>query len=713
MSTYPTILRRSLVVVHLLWAFVTAAAQPAQPDPATRPSADTANPFVAALHVRVRSYGDSVVLRWAPSRPGAWLAYSGIGYVVERKSTNAPATSTPFERLTPAPLRAWNLDEWKTRSRRANTYAGIAAQCLYGSMAVPNPATMDAMTMAATDLRNRHAFALLAADLDIVAADGLGLRFVDRSVVAGERYVYRIVTAARDTMYTLDTAVAAVAVDERTSALPPLQLRASATNGTVHLVWDALPLEGASAYLVERIGSDGTVTNLTPMPYVPMATTATAMVATPVFDDTTAGIGVPWRYRVTAIDAFGDRSTPAEIAAAGRDAVPPPVPNVEIPAVFGSSLVRLGWTPMTDVGDLAGYLVERGPSADGPFLVLTPDLIDRRSEGYLDTAGTPDEPFYIVTAVDTAGNRTSTHAMYAELVDTLPPSVPTGLVGLIDSTGLVFLTWNRGPERDLDGYRVLWANDSTHVFTAVSSRIHHDTVFIDSVSLETSTADVYYRLVAVDSRQYHSSPGPILRLRRPDMVPPEAPLLSDVIVTDSAVTLVVVPSTSGDVHHHLIERTTRTPGGGLVDVWSRRDSLPGRPERWTDTAVVPGVTYDYRAIAVDSNGLRSEPSQPMHGRPYGASRLQPVRRIDVSYDSTAGITTVVWECDAVPSEAWFVIYRGFEDYDLHQYRAVKAADRRFVDTDLVGNGRYRYAIRLLSATAESPMSEERALTVGR
>jgi hypothetical protein len=87
------------------------------------------------------------------------------------------------------------------------------------------------------------------------------------------------------------------------------------------------------------------------------------------------------------------------------------------------------------------------------------------------------------------------------------------------------------------GYRVLWANDSTHEFSSRTNEIWMDTTFVDTVSLNTLTRNVYYRIVAVDTRYHHSAPSDILELVRPDVVPPVAPIFTDVYVTETSVAL--------------------------------------------------------------------------------------------------------------------------------------------------------------------------------
>jgi hypothetical protein len=120
-----------LVGLTLAAAVVLAQRQTSQPPDTTQQETETL--FTPKLHVRAKSYGDSVVLRWAPSSPPSWKVYNRIGYIVERAVIDTTESGPlRYERLTPEPLRPWSLEEWKRRSRPEQTFAAIAVQCLYG-----------------------------------------------------------------------------------------------------------------------------------------------------------------------------------------------------------------------------------------------------------------------------------------------------------------------------------------------------------------------------------------------------------------------------------------------------------------------------------------------------------------------------------------------------------------------------------------------------
>jgi hypothetical protein len=684
---------RSFVLGILGLAMISAIAQSQQ-----QAAPDTANPFRAHLALTARSYQDSIVLRWGVSRSGAWAVYNDIGWIVERKRADGTTTTTPWERLTSVPIKPWTLREWTQRTSPTNTWAGVAAQCLYGSMAVPTPNGVDALRMAASDLGNRHGFAHLVADFDVQAAYGLGLRLMDRVADRGALLMYRVFPARQDSAFTLDTAYVSIAVGE--AYIPPkaIDLEAQESEGRVVLTWAMPPLYSASGFHVDRTGSDGTK-RMTSTPIVPMGTREVGLASSMSFTDSTVGMYVPYSYAIRAIDPFADLGPESVIRAMGRDKTPPPAPRVTAPVVFGSSVATIEWTSER-TPDLQGFRVERSLRSEGPYVPLHEGLLPAFGERFVDTAATSVEPWYHVVVVDTAGNEAPSLPAYVELVDTLPPSKPTGVIGFMDSTGRVLLTWHNGPERDLYGYRVLMANDSTHAFSQATNLILQDTVFMDSVEMRTTTPAVYYRVVAVDTRQYHSEASDICVVKRPDVIAPVSPVVRDVVVTDVAVMISFERSPSDDVKYHVLERASSDGR------WVVLDSTAAEASVIVDTTATPKVQHRYRLVAIDSSGLRSNPSTEITGRPYGRRRHGTVTSFTVQLDTAAQSARLSWQYSVPPSDDyWFVILRAYDDFAFTMLGSVRSSERQFVDKAMLGAGRYRYAVQVHSRVEEPPPSE--------
>ncbi|MCX7929424.1 MAG: hypothetical protein N2663_01710 [Chlorobi bacterium] len=673
-------------------------------------SSDTTDPTLAAyrellvpyLRLLVQSYGDSVVLRWAPSNAPAWRVYNRIGYIVERALLDT-TDSGPlrYERLTSQPLRPWTLEEWKQRSRPDQQFAAIAVQCLYGALSIPQPNTIPSMLDAATELENRFGFALFAADCDAHTANGLGLRLVDRNVQLGQVWVYRVFPARLDSVFLLDTVYLVAHVDPYRPWPPVLDLVADGHDRFVHLQWKNFPTGGYTGFNVYRTDPNGRRIKLNSTPIVPATPRGWSRRIEPWFEDTTAQWGIVYTYEVRGISPFAEEGEPATIRAKLRDRTPPPMPRTQKPIIYGMTMVRLQWD-IADVPDIMGFSVMKSDKPDRDWRALHTELLPPSQRAFLDTLADPDLPFYAIIAVDTAGNSSDYLPLYVDIHDTIPPAPPTGVVGAIDTNGIVRLEWRLGTERDLLGYRVLWANDTTHEFTQRTNLVWQDTVFYDTVAINTLTEYIYYRVVAVDNRYFHSVPSSIVAVRRPDVVPPVAPIFTDVRTYEDRVVLTWNPSSSLDVSQQILYRRAESDTS-----WTVRMQLPATAWQFTDTAVVPRVRYSYTLDAVDHSGLHSERALPVTARPYGSAEHAPVQSIRARYDSTSRTVILEWLYPQPPVERyWFAIYRAVDNYPLQIYESVEPTITRFVDRRLVGRGQYRYAVRVVTPTAQSPLSDE-------
>jgi fibronectin type 3 domain-containing protein len=660
---------------------------------------DTTNPFAVELRAVARAYPDSVVLRWGISRPGAWVEYNAVGWVVERKRIDAPSTAAPWQSLAATPIKPWTLQEWMQRTTPSNTWAGVAAQCLYGTLAIPTPSGVDALRLASSDLTNRHGFAHLVADFDAVTATGLALRFVDRNVEQGASYAYRVAPARQDSVFVVDTAYAFATPGQEYYPPTPIELAAQETEGRIVLTWTMPPTASASGFYVDRTGPDGTK-RMTTTPVVPMGTRDVGIGSSMSFTDSTVGMYTPYTYAVRAIDAFAELGPPVTITAMGRDRTPPNAPRVTAPVVYGNTVAVIEWTQQDRPADLQGYRVERSLRSEGPYLPLHDGILPAFADKYADTAATTQAPWYQVVVLDTAGNESASLPAYVELIDTLPPSRPIGVIGFMDSTGRVLLTWHRGTEADLYGYRVLMANDSTHDFSQATNLILQDTVYMDSVEMRTTTPAVYYKVVAVDSRQYHSEASEICVIKRPDIIAPVSPTVRDVVVGDVAVMISFERSPSEDVQFHVLERA------GTDDRWRVVDTTTAENSVFVDTTAPARMQHRYRVVAIDTSGLRSNPSTEVTARPYGRRVHSTVSTFAVELDTAAQTARLTWAYSVPPSQDfWFVILRAYDDFGFSMIGSVKSTDREYIDRSMLGSGRYRYAVQVHARTEEAPPSE--------
>jgi len=221
-------------------------------------------------------------------------------------------------------------------------------------------------------------------------------QFVDRfesgeGALEGAFYEYAVL-AADSARNMSDTAFVRLQIPDRTPPVSPAFIEATGQEGMrVQVRWSATPSTDATAYVVYRLGADGTRDSLL----------ARLPITQRFYRDEAVTVGQHYVYRVAAIDSSGNTgapSAPAKVLL--RDADPPAaVRNLQaILQPEGGVLLR--WEPVRS-SDLAGYRIERAEIPTGQYTLLYEAPVGELS--WTDTTGTATH-WYRVRAVDTSGN---------------------------------------------------------------------------------------------------------------------------------------------------------------------------------------------------------------------------------------------------------------------------------------------------------------------
>jgi uncharacterized protein len=657
------------------------------------------DPGFAKIMVIARADQDSVVLRWAPSTPHGWRIANRTGYVIERRSGIGE-----FVRLTPDTLHPWLPPQFIDEMNRLpdNPYLGLVLNALWADSLLLETEGQDTLKENAERNTNLFGYSMFAADNDPHIADALGLRFVDRNVKAGDHYTYRVrLNEGRE--YRIDSGMVVVDVGAARKNPPPANLIARGLDKRIELRWDPRTGEEYTGYVVLRSEDNGkTFNQLNRRPIVIVTSSDTTVHAQGGYTDTVVVNYKVYRYQVRGITPFGELGAAGEVRAFACDLTPPPAPVVRKPVQAGAKSIRLGWDLPAPGGDLVGFMISRSSQPDTNYHDLFKKKLPRTARDFTDKSATDAEPYYIVTSIDTAGNKAPSFPVMIALLDTLPPAMPNGLHGTIDTAGVVRIAWHPNRERNILGYRVLRANALNHEFTQLTGVVWRDTVFTDTVDVRTLTRSVYYRIAAVNLHYNHSRPTPPLGLHRPDMTPPEAPVFSDVLTSDSLVTLYWMPSASSDVHAHVLFK--RIPPKGE---WTQIASLPGKPSQYVDREVVQNTMYEYHIEAVDSSGLRSPAKLTVQARPFDSGIRPPVKELSSDFNAKDNTVALHWSYVPVKAEKLhFLVYRSKNGEPISRLRSVEHDRRAFVDADVTGPGLYEYAVKVMTQNgAESPLSD--------
>lgn len=652
------------------------------------------------IAVSARPSPDSITLRWAPLNFNVWQSGNLTGYRIERyvmaRDGNLLARaerSILVHSLKPLPAAAWETLVHTDR------YGAIAAQALFGASFEVDLQQSDVFTIVNKVKENeqRFAFALFSADMSPQVARASGLWFSDTQIKKGEKYLYRVVVNSLDSL----RGSVFISGDELQRLPEPKNVKAEFKEQLVTLRWNRDMETNYTAYLVER-SHDGI--HFTSIADTPLVTVSPTEVETryEYAIDSLGDLTKTYHYRIKGITPFGEQSPPSRIVTGKATPAVTQVPFISSTENRGNISIVVRWDfPHTNDHAIKGFDIERSGEPKGRFIRLTEKLISSDARAYED--GAPQQVnYYRVTAHGLDGERYPSHVYFTQLVDSVPPTNPQGLKAQIDDEGNVSLSWNPNTESDIFGYRVYKAFHQSEEFAQITRFPIPDPLFTDTVDLNTLNENIYYRIMAVDINQNHSSLSGLLKVPLPDKVKPQAPVFLPVKATNNGITLTWLPGGSEDIVQYEVYR--KSPA---YTQWELLKIVPSRSDtlyQFTDVNIRAGDTNFYTIIAIDDAGLESEPAGPVTGNRIN-SILQPVitwKRPQINREESQ--ITLTWNYNQ-PEIEGFRIFRSVDDEPPILFMSIAGDKKEFTDRVIPGQ-RYAYRIMALFPDGQKSMLSE-------
>lgn len=656
-------------------------------------------PGLRRIELAAKAFRDSIVLRWAPNDHVFWAQTKNEPYAVFRIVESIGDDTLEPDYILLDSIRPWSLEMFTPQMVAKDSLILVAAQSLYGAH---ESSEADGVIIQHSESVMRYGMAMLAADRSPLAADALGLRFVDKDVKPGNTYRYVILTRAADNVME-NGFVDVINVRDTFSRIEGFL--AEPKDKKINLVWSKRNDQFFSGYLLSRSDDGGrTFKPINETPFLFIQNQHTREDGNYSFLDSIESNYKRYQYGIQGIDAFGDTSALKIISAYGVDRTPPARPEIYFAESDSKQNIHLKWQmPVVDA-DLDKFHILLAGSVEGDYIPVSGELPGtERSFIYREEINTNRAYYFIVVAQDTAGNQQLSLPAFVHLIDSVPPSAPKNLRGLIDSLGIVNITWDHGTEPDLIGYRIYMGNNPAHEFTQLSKTSTPLNVWRDSIELLTLDKKVYYKVVAVDRSNNVSSFSEILSLERPDIVRPAAPASLPSSSDSRGIRLKWSLSTSNDVVAYIIYRK---------DI-SRNDTISHRIARiqeqhateWTDTTARYDQIYEYTIRAQDRSGLLSDGTFPVKGRRSFDPGLLTIEKLEAVYKKEYSAVYLRWNFDArasgVPARLHYYLYRKTDGESWKKIRQLDAAALSYLDRELKKDGNYTYGIKIVTADGKS------------
>lgn len=525
-------------------------------------------------------------------------------------------------------------------------------------------------------------------------AIALGLGYTDSTAIKGKSYFYRVRLIGKSDIYQI------IPVDYRIVAEnlnKGYQNPVYVKQGDTELFFAWLDLPELSGYFVERANPGETnFIQLNKAPIHKLQGSDFTEESRSGYHDKDLINYQVYTYRFFGYTLFGEKVQFAEVKGMPKDLTPPENPFLPQPQHVKPNEVLVTWK-MNPVPapDLKGFFVARSEKNEGDFKVLHNTMLPKDTRTFTDTTFIKGKTnYYVVQAIDTANNVSSSFPVSVTLIDSIPPLKPVFISGKIDSLGIVTITVEKNKEKDLMGYRLFKANSTEHEFSVIyESFVENDslnqeiqTVFKDTVTLNSLTPFIYYKIKALDFNYNQSEFSDIIAITRPDTIPPVTPVFTNVIVKEKQVELYFAPSESIDVREQVVYRKT-----DITSDWTILLKLNPTQKQVIDTNVKTGTTYYYTIRAMDESNLYSDYAHMVYGKPFDSGIRPPVTNFTASLQDKK--VALKWDYPQLNKEVFFVIYKKNGKGQLIQYTRI--TEKTFTDKNTGKEN--EYAIKALTA----------------
>lgn len=553
--------------------------------------------------VNARAQKDKILIRWAINSPAEWQKANKKGFTITRTTLVRDGIVISKQEkilLTPKPLLPEPLDSWIELVQKDNN-AAIMAQAIYGESFEVGPAKegdLSKIINMADELDQRYTFALYAADMSFESAVKAGWGYVDTNVKKNEVYAYQVSVfespKVKESSYMIGL--------KDYSVLPaPTDFIAVPDDKKVLLSWDYETFKRIyTSFMVEKSDDGINYSPIAKTPLVNLNDKDEHPSKSMYYIDTLSVNDKVYHYRLYGITSFGEKGEFSKpITAKGVSAIVTPARLADY-TIINSNEVNLEWEfPKESEIFIQGYEINLADNDKGPYKVVSKMIPPSERKLNFKESLFPSN-YFTISVVGKNNQRLTSQSMLVQPVDSIPPSKPIGLEGVIDSLGVVRLKWKSNTEKDLRGYRILKANNADEEFVDIYHKSYLGTDYKDSVSLKMTNSKVYYRIAAEDMRFNISDPSDVLVLDKPDKIPPAAPIFKDYDNKDGKVHLKWIRSYSEDVTGYSLRRREKGQ-----EKWQEIKQINDTIQEFTDDRVENRKTYQYAILAKDKSNLWS------------------------------------------------------------------------------------------------------------
>lgn len=650
------------------------------------------------------NHGDSVSLRWAPGSEALFKKSVESGYLVQRRKSGEKQWQNISQVLKPYSLAQVSALEGVSPD------AAVLKEILYPSAdrykedqsSGPNGPKLESIPgepRVEDDLL--YMMALFSCDISLPTAKAAAVHYVDKNVDKTATYQYRVIFSDDEKKSAPNVNVATVEMPKKTVLPVSNDLKGSFDETFSQLNWSVASHEGYySAYNVERSLDGVHYIELKERPFVhsysdeAFANEALYRDSFPVED------GVIY-YRIKGYSPFGFYGPVSNVVKGEPKFNIEKLPLQVDTVIVGKKSEEIRWSfDKNYEKKIKGFKISRTPDYK-KFYYENTELISPKKRNFILPNKYERTQYYAVIAVgvnDKPEKRQEKQSSYymSFRSDTIPPAVPTGLKAVIDSAGVVTITWNKNEDADIKGYQLFVSNSNRpDDYYSLTDTVYVPNSYTYKIPLNTLTNVIYYRINACDRSYNRSQWSEPIKLMKPDTLPPAPVVFALPKQPGDKVIVEWENSPSEDVDH--MELYRQIDDTGKIVMVKQFDLKKKRKiEKFEDPYEFKGERVRYYMKVYDEVGnvteSRSGYLNAKGERPGCIGNL----KLSVTNLEDKKKVTLTWEVTSKVLINRYVIYKKKDDGPMLDIASVRANNCFYEDEKLAVGSTYRYIVRAMS-----------------
>ena len=670
--------------------------------------------FIIIFTLKFQSIGQSIyskayvsdkkiLLRWAPKDFNTWELGKKYGYKIERLKISEEFTPDTgkfsiADKLTSLPLLPlpYNDSSWVDLIKKNKT-----SILIYKSL-YDKPTVTSNKTETEKGKEQMLGMVLVSCDLNATLAKATGLYFKDTTFKQKEIYAYKITLQCPSSLGKYSS-VCVINTNNKTVFKTPVILKGKGNNKHSVITWNFKDLQSDySGYNIERSEDSINFIRINKSPYVVVSTQFEKNKVETNYLDSLPKNKKNYYYRIKGISLFGEEGSPSNIVKVrGKDNFKQAA-QIDSAFAINNKFIKIKWqmNKKVDMKTLKGFMVMRSDKTDGKFKTISKSLIKPEKNFFIDSLPNYIN-YYKIIAINDENDSTFSYPALAQIIDDVPPSIPCELKGVINDSGRVTLNWIANNEKDLRGYRVFRSNAMHEEFVEVTKELLINATYSERINIKTLTKDIFYTIAAVDKNYNNSNQCVPIKLKRPDHIPPVAPIIKKFEYTDSSIIVHWIPSSSFDASTYKLLRYNDKKDSTIIKEWSTKDSLI----KFNDKNVELGNGYFYKLKVVDDVGNRNE-SKALYAKIEPGYRKKPTN-FKANVDLENKKILLKWNYTIKEPILYFTIYKAKNDSEYRIFKTLESNQFELYDKEININNIYRYKLKVvLKSGIESLLSNE-------